>query len=136
MRRRFPDVDASHVGWGGFPSTCSARHRFATTLPWIASLELFLDTGVETIASWDQHLIDALLNGLDHDQHERISPADGPTRTTLVVLSRRDGSSEHRHRQLVDAGIDAAYREGNVRLSVHLFNTAAQIDGALDALHA
>ncbi len=121
------------LGVRAFDVFCPAS--FATTLPWIASLELFLDTGVETIASWDQHLIDRLLNGLDHDQYDLVSPAVGPTRSTLVVLSRSDGASEQRHRQLAAAGIDAAYREGNLRLSIHLFNTAAQIDGALDSLH-
>jgi cysteine desulfurase/selenocysteine lyase len=122
------------LGVRAFDVFCPAS--FATTLPWIASLELFLDTGVETIASWDQHLVDRLLAGLDHDQYDLISPRSGSTRSTLVVLSRRDGGSQQRHRQLAEAGIDAAYREGNLRLSVHLFNTSAQIDGALHALHA
>jgi len=122
------------LGVRAFDVFCPAS--FATALPWIASLELFLDTGVETIASWDQHLTDRLLAGLDHDQYDLISPSAGPTRSTLVVLSQRDGGSEQRHRQLAAAGIDAAYREGNLRLSVHLFNTETQIDGALDALHA
>ena len=29
---------------------------FATTLPWIASLELLLGAGTENIAAWDQQL--------------------------------------------------------------------------------
>jgi len=121
------------LGVRAFDVFCPAS--FTTTLPWLASLELFLDTDIGTIATWDQHLIDRLLDGLDHEQYDLISPADGPARSTLVVLSRRDGSSEQRHRQLAAAGIDTAYREGNLRLSVHLFNTAAQIDAALHALH-
>jgi selenocysteine lyase/cysteine desulfurase len=52
------------------------------------------------------------------------------------VLSRKDGTTEQRYHQLADSGIDAAYREGNLRLSVHLFNTMKQVDQALDALHA
>lgn len=65
-----------------------------------------------------------------------ISPADGPERSTLVVLCRTDGTAAQRHRQLTEAQVDTAYREGNLRLSVHLFNTPAHIDRALDALHA
>ena len=57
-------------------------------------------------------------------------------RSTLVVLSRADGTTAQRHRQLTEAGVDTAYREGNLRLSVHLFNTPAHIDWALDSLHA
>ena len=53
-----------------------------------------------------------------------------------TVRFRPDGSTEDRHRQLAEAGVDAAYREGNLRLSVHLFNTPAEVDRALDLLHA
>jgi selenocysteine lyase/cysteine desulfurase len=37
---------------------------------------------------------------------------------------------------LLAAGIDIAYREGNLRISVHLFNEPGQIDRALAALRA
>lgn len=33
------------------------------------------------------------------------------------------------------AGIDAAFREGNLRMSLHLFNTAEDVSRALQALH-
>lgn len=122
------------LGVEAFDVFCPAS--FATTLPWIASLELLLDLGVKAIADWDQQLIDRLLDGLDSDQYQLLSPPSGPTRSTLVVLCRTDGSSHHRHEQLTGAGIDAAYREGNLRLSPHLFNTTADIDHALDVLHA
>jgi selenocysteine lyase/cysteine desulfurase len=122
------------LGVEAFDVFCPAN--FATTLPWIASLELLLDLGIKTIADWDQQLADRLLAGLDSDQYQLISPPSGPTRSTLVVLRSSDGSSHHRHKQLTDAGVDTAYREGNLRLSPHLFNTTADIDQALDALHA
>ena len=122
------------LGVEAFDVFCPAS--FATSLPWIASLELLSDLGIKTITDWDQQLIDRLLAGLDGDQYQLISPSSGPARSTLVVLCRTDGSSHHRYERLTDAGIDAAYREGNLRLSPHLFNTAADIDHALDVLHA
>jgi cysteine desulfurase/selenocysteine lyase len=109
---------------------------FATTLPWIASLELFLGAGVEAIERHDQRLVDLIVDGLRRDQYDLVSPANGPGRSTLVVLSRRDGSNQDRYRRLTAAGVDAAYREGNIRLSVHLFNDHDQIDRALQTLHA
>jgi len=125
-----------HGGLGveAFDVFCPAG--FATTLPWIASLELLLDLGIEIIARWDQQLVGRLLDGLGSDQYQLISPPCGATRSTLVVLRSNDGSSRHRHEQLDGAGIDVAYREGNLRLSPHLFNTTADIDRALDALLA
>jgi selenocysteine lyase/cysteine desulfurase len=109
---------------------------FATTLPWIASLELFLAAGVGAIERHDQQLVDLLVDGLRRDQYDLVSPADGPSRSTLVVLAQRDGSSEDRYRRLAAAGIDAAYRERSIRLSVHLFNDGDQIARALATLHA
>lgn len=46
-----------------------------------------------------------------------------------------DGFAGQRHQRLTEAGIDTAYREGNLRLSVHLFNDPPDIDRALAALH-
>jgi selenocysteine lyase/cysteine desulfurase len=109
---------------------------FATTLPWMASLELLQEAGVGAIDAWNQQLADRLIGGLDRDRYRLVSPPGGPARSALIVLFRRDGSTEQRHRQLAAAGIDAAYREGNLRLSLHLFNTAGQVDRVLEVLHA
>jgi selenocysteine lyase/cysteine desulfurase len=109
---------------------------FATTLPWIASLELLLEADIGTIAEWDQGLVDRFVAGLDPERYRLVSPASGAARSTLVVLSPAGGGSEKRQRRLAEAGIDIAYREGNLRVSVHLFNEPGQIDEALAALHA
>jgi selenocysteine lyase/cysteine desulfurase len=122
------------LGVRAFDVFCPAA--FTTTLPWIASLELLLSAGIDVIARWDQRLVDRLISGLDREQYELVSPASGPARSTLVVISRRDGAAEQRHQRLTEAGIDTAYREGNLRMSIHLFNAADQVDRALDALHA
>ena len=121
------------LGVRAFDVFCPAG--FATNLPWIASLELLLASGIDAIADFDQQLVDRLVDGLNPKQYELISPASGPTRSTLVVAASRDGNAEQRHQQLTDAGIDTAYREGNLRFSVHLFNTVEQVDRALEALH-
>jgi cysteine desulfurase / selenocysteine lyase len=120
------------LGVRAFDVFCPAA--FATTLPWIASLELFMATGIDAIAEFDQHLVDRLVAGLEPEQYELISPPSGPTRSTLVVMSCRNGEAGLRHQQLAEAGIDTAYREGNLRVSLHLFNTNTQVDDALDAL--
>jgi cysteine desulfurase/selenocysteine lyase len=121
------------IGVRAFDVFCPAG--FATTLPWIASLELLLGTGIGTVADWDQRLVDRLVAGIDPERYRLISPANGPARSTLVVLSAVDGSSDKRHRRLAEAGIDIAYREGNLRVSAHLFNGPAEIDRTLAVLH-
>jgi cysteine desulfurase/selenocysteine lyase len=122
------------LGVRAFDVFCPAA--FATTLPWIASLELLLSTGVAAIAEYDQALTERLVTRIDTDRYELVSPLRGDGRSTLVVLARRDGSTQQRHHQLTAAGIDTAFREGNVRVSVHLFNTLDQIDEAIHCLHS
>lgn len=121
------------IGVRAFDVFCSAA--FSTVLPWIAALELFIGTGIAQVAEYDQRLVERLLDGIEPDVYELVSPRSGPARSTLVVLSRRDGTGAQRHQMLTDAGVDTAYREGNVRLSVHVFNTEEQVDRALDRLH-
>ena len=121
------------LGVRAYDVFCPAN--FLTVLPWIESLRLIVDVGVEMIASWDQGLVDLLIGGLDPDRYRLVSPADGQSRSTLVVLENTDGSTKQRHQQLASGGVDGAYREGNLRLSPHLFNTVEQINMTLDALN-
>lgn len=122
------------LGVRAFDVFCPAN--FCNTLPWLASLDLLLDIGIDAIAGWDQRLVDRFVAGLDRDRFRLVSPDAGPTRSTLVVLSCVDGSTAARHQRLTDAGVDTAFREGNLRFSMHLFNTPDQVDRALDVLHA
>jgi selenocysteine lyase/cysteine desulfurase len=121
------------LGVRAFDVFCPAS--FATSLPWIASLDSFLGAGVEAIGEYDQKLVSRLVDGIDPETYELVSPRSGPSRSTLVVLSRRDGTAAARHERLTAAGIDTAYREGNLRFSVHVFNTEEQVDRALISLH-
>jgi selenocysteine lyase/cysteine desulfurase len=105
-------------------------------LPWIASLQLLLGVGIETIAEWDQRLVDRFVAGLDAERYRLVSPQHGSARSTLVVVSDARGDAKRLHHRLEAAGIDVAFREGNLRLSMHLFNTPAEVDAALDVLHA
>ena len=121
------------LGVRAFDVFCPAD--FGNTLPWLASLDLLLDIGIDAIAEHDQHLVDRFVSGLDRDRYRLVSPAAGPTRSTLVVLSAVDGDTAARHHVLTEAGVDTAFREGNLRLSMHLFNTPAQVDRVLELLH-
>lgn len=122
------------LGVRAFDVFCPAR--FLDVLPWTAAVELILHTGLDAIAAHDQRLVDQLLAGLDPARYRLVSPPSGPSRSTLVVLDRIDGTARRRHEQLTAAGVDTAFREGNLRLCPHLFNTAGDITRALDALHS
>jgi len=121
------------LGVRAFDVFCPAA--FTTTLPWIASLELLLATGITDISEYDQQLTERFVTGLDAERYALMSPRHGPTRSTLIVLSCRNRDAQQLHRDLTDAGIDSVYREGTLRFSLHLFNTRSHIDRALHQLH-
>lgn len=108
---------------------------FLDALPWAAAVEYLLDRGIGRIAAHDDRLVGRLLAGLDDARYAAISPVEGPARSTLVVVTHREpGRNRAIHAALRDAGVDAALREGTLRVSPHLYNTDADIDRALDVL--
>lgn len=131
---RMRETELRHdLGVHAFDRFCPAD--FGDSLPMTAALDVVLGAGVEAIAAHDQALVDRLLARLDPERYELISPPDGPARSTLVVLRVRTGDTQRRQHALTAAGVDTAYREGALRVSLHLFNTGQQIDQLVQLLH-
>jgi len=113
----------------------SGTANFFNFMTWTASVEYLVAQGIDRIAAWDQQLVSALVAGLVAQGWTMVSPAEGPTRTTLTVL--HGPTPEHMSRAfsaLRDRGVYTSMRRGNIRLSPHLFNTPLEIGAALDAL--
>jgi selenocysteine lyase/cysteine desulfurase len=109
--------------------------NFLAFAPWTASLRYLLDLSIQRVAKHDQGLVDRLLEGLDPERWRVLSPRGGPERSTLVLLSRRDpGRNPDAHGLLREAGVDVALRGGNLRVSPHVHNTAADVDRLLEVL--
>ena len=109
--------------------------NFLTFRPWTASVEYLLGKGIGEVAAHDQALVERFLQGLDPDRHRLVSPRQGHGRSALVVFGHRQaGRTPELHRRLTAAGVDVAFRRGNLRVSPHLYNTPADIDRALEAL--
>jgi cysteine desulfurase/selenocysteine lyase len=104
---------------------------------WTASIDYLLEQGIEGIARHDQGLISRLIDGLEARKYEVLSPRSGEARSTLVFLSHREPKrNEEIYRALKSAGIEVAFRKGKLRFAPHLYNTATDIDSALDVLNA
>ena len=79
----------------------------------------------------DQALVEQRIGRLDDSGYRFISPTDPGQRAAIVVISGADpGDNEAVCQRPADAGIDAALRAGNVRLSPHLYNSPGQIQHA------
>jgi selenocysteine lyase/cysteine desulfurase len=104
----------------------SDARRFDVSPAWLswhaaaAALELLETIGIESIHDHDLELADRLRTGLG------LEPGD----SAIVSLNTSPGSEA----ALARAGVRASIRAGRVRISCHLYNTAHDIDRALEAL--
>ena len=109
--------------------------NFFNYVPWIASIEYVLSIGVSTIARYNQALIDDFLSLIDEDAFALVSPKASPSRSTLVVLRPRTGTSADPHARLAAAGIDVAQRGNAIRFAPHIYNSAADLARAATTLN-
>ncbi|MDY7075892.1 MAG: aminotransferase class V-fold PLP-dependent enzyme [Chloroflexota bacterium] len=123
------------LGAAAYDVFCTAN--FMNFVPWAAAVEYLLAQDLEQIEMYDDVLVSRLIEGLDLEKYELISPQQGVARSTLVVLTHREPG---RNREIFDTlkreGVDVSLREGNLRVSPHLYNTVDEIDNLLSMLHS
>jgi selenocysteine lyase/cysteine desulfurase len=123
------------LGAAAYDVFCTAN--FLNFVPWAAAVEYLLAQGLEEIETYDGVLVSRVVDGLDPNRYRLISPREGGARSTLVVFSHtapeRNGEI---FEKLKRARIDISLREGNLRVSPHLYNTVDEIDNLLVALHS
>lgn len=111
--------------------------NFFNFVPWTAALEYLLEQGIEAIKSHNDALVERLIIGLHPDQYDLISPRDGDERSTIVILSHREADRNTSiFERLRAAGVYISLRNNRLRFAPHLYNTADQIDAALELLKA
>ena len=114
---------------------CTAN--FLNFMPWTAAVEYLLKQGTERIRAYDDLLVSRLIEGLDPEKFKLISPGQENSRSTLVVLTHRTQEKNKKiYRSLKQNGVDIAKREGNLRVSPHLYNTTDEIEYLLSLLHS
>lgn len=123
------------LGASAYDVFCTAN--FLNFMPWTASVEYLLKQVIEQIETHNATLVSRFIEELDSKKYELISPRGGVARSTLVVSTHRQ---QERNIELCQAlknkGIEVALREGNLRLSPHLYNRAEEIDRTLSVLNA
>lgn len=147
--RRTDDLVPVSTGWfaaadifamnaHGYEPAKDAR-RFEAGTPAIpslyaaeAALELVLEVGVADSAVHVAALVDQLRSGVREIGGTVVTPADPRRHGALLTVAATDDQA------YVDAleaeGVVASCRAGNVRISPHFYNTAADVDVALGAL--
>lgn len=108
--------------------------NFLNFQPWNAAVTHLLGASVDAIATHVLALTGRLIDRVDLDRFRIVGDPE-PARSGLVVLEPVEGSAEKLGEDLANAGFDVAVRRGRVRFSPHLYNSAAEIDGALAVLN-
>jgi selenocysteine lyase/cysteine desulfurase len=97
------------------------------------SIGLFLDIGTGAAAAQVCALGDrAVAFAAAHPGLELVTPADAARRAGVLALRPRDVAAASQ--RLKDAKVFHAVREGCIRLSPHFYNTAAELDRALEII--
>jgi cysteine desulfurase/selenocysteine lyase len=99
------------------------------------SLKLLTETGTERIQSHLETLTDYLCERLANTPYRIVSSRQRAEKSQIVCIQRRSGlSAMDLYSRLKDNGIITAPRGDRLRISPHLYNTAAEIDALLNAL--
>lgn len=110
--------------------------NFFNYVPWIASIGYLLSIGLERIEKHNQMLVDQLVDGLDQEYVDLISPRPKKERTNIVVFSCKDGSkNSHLFEFLKAQGFYLALWRNKLRVSPHIYNTSQEMEGLLAALN-
>ncbi|UCE24146.1 MAG: aminotransferase class V-fold PLP-dependent enzyme [Candidatus Zixiibacteriota bacterium] len=111
--------------------------NFFNFVPWTASIEYIENIGTARIKEHNDNLVRHLIDRLDQSRYEILSPVELEERSTIVIVSHRDSDkNQPAFNRLQDEKIFVAMRNGCLRFSPHLYNTADEIDRALDILNS
>jgi cysteine desulfurase/selenocysteine lyase len=109
--------------------------NFLNFITWTAAVEYLVDHSIEAVERYDNDILNRLITGLRERGYVLISPASGPSRSTLVLFTHEDRArNEMINKALEDERIHIAERNGKLRISPHLYNTSEEIDRLLEVL--
>jgi len=118
-----------------FPKTAH-RFEFSTMAYGCAiglarSIEYLVDIGVERIFSYNRHLADILIEGLEEIDGEIISPRGDRERTSIVTARVPGKDPADVTGKLKEANIYVSCRKDFIRFSPHLYNKPDDIQQTL-----
>jgi selenocysteine lyase/cysteine desulfurase len=98
-----------------------------------AALELISSLGVKNIQRHNHQLLDLLIAYLKSNPHYRITSCLEEKNRSAILAFTCDNAPKV-HQELVRSKIVCSYREGSIRIAVHLFNDRADMRRLIDVL--
>lgn len=121
--------------------TSAARHdvfgtaNFFNFAALAASAGLVSETGVDRIYAHNLALAELLVDGIDTTRFELQDRGPVERRSSILFARPLQSSLEEVGARLVAGGVDVARRRGMIRLAPHFYNTADDIDRALEVIN-
>jgi selenocysteine lyase/cysteine desulfurase len=137
----FADEDIFAMSIADYSPHPSARRFDAGTppvpslFPGVAGMAIVAEAGVPTIEAYVAELNGRLIDGLDELGATTVTPRDPARRGPLVCVRSTDVVRLCAELQAEEA-IVTSYRDDNLRISTHLYNTDADVDRVVAALAA
>jgi cysteine desulfurase / selenocysteine lyase len=97
-----------------------------------AGLEFLLESGLDRIAKHNAELRDHFLAHYPKNKFELITPTE--SMANILALKSRGIDSLTLERELKFRNIDISVRQGNLRLSFHVFNSKEQVEALIQAI--
>ena len=98
------------------------------------ALEFISEIGLENIQNHNKKLVNYFNQNFPKENFDRITPIDFSG--NIICLRGKNIDSLQLELDLKDRDIDVSIREGNIRISFHIYNSLAQVDYLLNTLHS
>jgi cysteine desulfurase / selenocysteine lyase len=113
----------------GRPWDAAETASYFNLAGWNASLTFLKQIGIENVAKHNEKLIGQLRENLPRDRCVWTSPTEQEARGPYGCFAGRNGAeTQEIYARMKEARIFASLREGNIRVSTHLYNTEDDID--------
>jgi len=117
-----------------FDVFCPAN--FLNFLPWRASIDLLLSIGIKKIEQHNRTLSEHLIQGLNKSKYRLMSQCEPDAQSSIIVISHvRPERNSQLHGELTAAGIDAGFRNNNLRFALHIYNTLKEVHRATSLMN-
>ena len=111
--------------------------NFFNFMPWKAAVEYLLQIGIENIEVYNKKSVKFLIEGIDRDKYDIVSPIEEDCRSTLVFFSHKNpNNNKDIYHILKSKKTHIACRNGKLRLSPHIYNTVQDLEKALKILNS
>jgi cysteine desulfurase / selenocysteine lyase len=102
---------------------------------WDASLRFLQEVGVKTVVDHNRRLMAHMFEALPADRFMRTSPAETDRQGPYGCFAARTPElTKDSYDRLRKEKIFASFREGNIRVSTHLYNTRQDIDKLVEVI--